>query len=62
MMIQQQEDTFVADHRPQRTTRIPGTTPVVAAMMVATVAALAVAMATVMTTPAFLPRTSAARP
>jgi hypothetical protein len=62
MTIQQQEDTFVADRRLQRTARIPGTTPAVAAMMTTTVAALVAAMATAMTTPAFLPRISAARP
>jgi hypothetical protein len=62
MMIRQQEDTFVVDRRPQRTTRIPGTTPIVAGMMAVTVAVLAAAMATATTTPAFLPRTSAVRP
>jgi hypothetical protein len=62
MTIRQQEDTFVADRRLQRTARIPGTMLAVAAMMAMTVAALAAAMATAMTTPAFLPRISAARP
>jgi hypothetical protein len=62
IMIRQQEGTFVADRRLQRTVRIPGTTPAIAAMMATIVAALAAAMATAMTTLAFLPRISAARP
>jgi hypothetical protein len=50
MMIRQQENTFMADRHLQRTMRIPGMMPVVAAMMAMTVAALAAAMATATTT------------
>jgi hypothetical protein len=52
MMIRQQEDTFMADRHLQKTMRIPGMMPVIAAMMATTVAAPAVAMATATTTPA----------
>jgi hypothetical protein len=52
----------VADRRVQKTTRIPGTTAVVAAMTAATAAALAAAMATVTMTPARPPGASAASP
>jgi hypothetical protein len=62
-MTRQQEGSCTADHRLQKTTGTPATTPVIAAMMAATAAAAAAAaMVAVMMTPARLPHTSAASP